>query len=176
MRYTQLIDACFKAQPQAILEVGTWNGDRALQMLQVAPGALYYGFDLFEDATAQTDAEEMNVKPHNALESVRARLQGYRAQLFKGNTRSTLADFRESVDFVWMDGGHSLETIASDWANVRRVALPGASIYLDDYYTGPIDIDQYGCNRLVADLKHEVLPAKDQVRGGGFVQMVRVWC
>lgn len=175
MRYSQLIAACFKAQPAAILEIGTWNGARALELLQAAPGAKYYGFDLFEEATAETDAEEMNVKRHNSLAEVQKRLLGYRAHLTKGNTRHTLADFHSPVDFVWMDGGHSLETIASDFANVRRVAVPEAEIYLDDYYTGPIDTDKFGCNRLVADLKHEVLPATDPVAGGGFVQMVRVW-
>ena len=137
MRYTQLTLACWHAQPEAILEIGTWNGERALQLLQCAPRARYYGFDLFEDATDATDAEEMNVKPHNALAAVQQRLAGYEAQLFKGNTRTTLAAFNEPVDFVWMDGGHSVETIASDWAHVRRLALPEAEIYLDDYYTGP---------------------------------------
>ena len=175
MRYAQLIKACAMAQPAAILEIGTWNGARALELLQAAPGAKYYGFDLFEEATAETDAEEMNVKRHNSLAEVQKRLLGYRAHLTKGNTRHTLADFHNPVDFVWMDGGHSLETIASDFANVRRVAVPEAEIYLDDYYTGPIDTDKFGCNRLVADLKHEVLPATDPVSGGGFVQMVRVW-
>ena len=175
MRYSQLIAACFKAQPAAILEIGTWNGERALQMLQVAPGARYYGFDLFEEATDATDAEEMNVKQHWSVADVQKKLHGYPALLTKGNTRYTLADFHAPVDFVWMDGGHSLETIASDFANVRRVATLGALIYLDDFYTGPIDTEQFGCNRLVADLKHEVLPATDPVSGGGFVQMVRVW-
>lgn len=175
MRYEQLIRACAEAQPDAILEIGTWNGNRALQLLQVAPHARYYGFDLFEEATAQTDAEEMNVKAHWSLADVARKLQGYEALLTKGNTRYTLPDFHEPVDFVWMDGGHSIETIASDFANVRRVATPDALVYLDDYYTGPIDTEQFGCNKLVADLRHEVLPMRDPVAGGGWVQMVRVW-
>jgi predicted O-methyltransferase YrrM len=186
VRYGQLIAACFKAQPAAILEIGTWNGERALQLLQAAPYARYYGFDLFEDATAVTDAEEMNVKRHWPLADVEHKLKGYRALLTKGNTRDTLAKFNHPVDFVWMDGGHSVETIASDFAhvrrlalldfdNVRRAALPEAAIYLDDYYTGPIDVTKFGCNQLVAGLKHEVLPAADPVTGGGLVQMVRVW-
>jgi hypothetical protein len=158
VRYSQLIAACYKAQPAAILEIGTWNGERALQLLQAAPGARYYGFDLFEDATAATDAEEMNVKRHNALAEVQGRLRGYRAELFKGNTRATLEQFDSPVDF-----------------NVCRLALPEAEIYLDDYYTGPIDVERFGCNKLVTGLKHEVLPAADPVMGGGFVQMVRVW-
>lgn len=175
MRYDQLTLACYLAQPDTILEIGTWNGNRALALLQVAPHARYFGFDLFEDATTETDAEEMNVKAHWSLEDVAAKLKGYPAVLTKGNTRYTLPDFNHPVDFVWMDGGHSVETIASDFANVRRVATPDAEIYLDDYYTGPIDTEQFGCNKLVADLKHEVMPMRDPVAGGGWVQMVRVW-
>ena len=175
-RYMQLLAAVRQAQPKAILAVGTWNGAQALNMLRLAPeGCKYYGFDLFEDASTETDREEMNVKPHYYMEKVYDRLQGYDVLLTKGNTRETLATFNEPVDFVWLDGGHSVETVRSDFENVRRVATPGAYILLDDYYTGGIDTARFGCNAIVADLKHEVLPQADPVSGGGFVQMVRVY-
>ena len=112
---------------------------------------------------------------HNTLAAVQERLKGYDAQLFKGNTRDTLAAFNEPVDFVWLDGGHSIETIRSDWENVKRVLAPGAVVFFDDYYTGPIDTDTMGCNRIVSELSHQVLPAKDPVSGGGWVQIVRVF-
>lgn len=174
MRYDQLHQAVALKQPKAILEVGTWNGKRALNMLHLCPTAKYYGFDLFEDATAETDAAEFNVKPHNTLEAVQRLLADFDATLYKGNTRDTLAAFNEPVDFVWIDGGHSVETIRSDWENVKRCLAPGALVFFDDYYTGPIDTDAMGCNRIVAELDHIVLPAVDPVSGGGFVQMVRV--
>src|SRR5512139_3481937 len=102
MRYTQLIDFCRIKAPMAILEVGTWNGERATHMLNVSPeGCKYYGFDLFEDATPQTDYEEMNVKRHYTMELVLDRLTGFDVQLYKGNTRETLKNFNEKVDFVW---------------------------------------------------------------------------
>lgn len=176
MRYTQLLDAVRAKNPRAILEVGTWNGQRALEMLNLAPYAAYYGFDLFEDATSQTDAEEMNVKPHHYRERVLERLFGFDAHLMKGNTRQTLANFNTPVDFVWLDGGHSVETIRQDWDNIKRCLTPDAWVFFDDYYSGPeIDTTRFGCNEIVRDLRHEVLPAKDPVRGGGFVQMVRVY-
>lgn len=176
MRYAYLIQQVLAAQPKAILEVGTWNGARALEMLQASPGSKYYGFDLFEDATPETDAAEKNVKPHHTMGQVYQTLTGYDAQLFKGNTRDTLATFAEPVDFVWLDGGHSVETIESDWQNVKRVLAPGALVFFDDYYTGPqIDTERYGCNRVVERLAHHVVPIVDNVAGGGFVQMVRVY-
>ena len=175
MRYEQLIAAVAVMQPRAILEIGTWNGGRALQMLEASPGSRYYGFDLFEDATPETDALEFNVKPHNTIADVQAKLAVFDATLIRGNTRDTLAAFNETVDFVWLDGGHSVETIRSDWDNIRRVLAPDAEVYFDDYYTGPIDTTSMGCNEVVKDLAHIVLPQKDPVSGGGFVQMVRVY-
>lgn len=169
-----MLAAVRRKQPTAILEVGAWDGGRAEQMLAAAPLARYYGFDLFEDATPDTDAAEMNVKRHHSLAEVQRRL-GERATLVRGNTRQTLAAFTTPVDFVWLDGGHSVETIESDWANVLRVLLPGAEVYFDDYYTGAIDTTKFGCNRIVERWDHQVLPQKDPVRGGGWVQMVRVW-
>lgn len=174
-RYAQLLSAIRTKNPKAILEIGTYNGDRALQMLKLCSTAKYYGFDLFEDATPETDAMEKNVRPHHFMRDIHDKLTGYDAYLFKGNTRETLKNFSEPVDFVWIDGGHSIETIRSDWENVKRVATRDAWIFFDDYYTGPIDTKTMGCNEIVKDLVHEVLPIKDPVVGGGWVKMVRVW-
>lgn len=175
MRYDQLLKAVRDKQPKAILEVGTWNGVRASQMLSLSPDSKYYGFDLFEEANPETDKEEMNVKPHYYQDSVMDRLTGWDVQLYKGNTRDTLAAFAETVDFVWLDGGHSVETIRSDWENIKRCLAPDAWVFFDDYYTGTIDTTKYGCNEIVKDLKHDILPAVDKVMGGGGVQMVRVY-
>jgi predicted O-methyltransferase YrrM len=178
MRYDQLIDAVRQKAPNSILEIGTWDGRRAMQMLAVAPeGCQYHGFDLFEDATRETDAIEKNVKPHHYMEQVLDRLSGFNALLYKGNTRETLPAFAPDrpIDFVWIDGGHSVETIRSDWENIKRVIAPDAWVFFDDYYTGSIDTSKFGCNLIIADLKHEILPHKDLVAGGGFVQMVRVY-
>lgn len=174
MRYSQLLKAVREKQPKAILEVGTWNGERAQQMLNLCPDAVYYGFDLFEDASNESDQREMNVKPHWFIDDVYARLDGFNVQLFKGDTRETLPLFHQQVDFVWLDGGHSVETIRSDWEAIKPNLAPNAWVYFDDYYTGPIDTARYGCNQIVAGLRHEVLPAMDNVKGGGMVSMVRV--
>lgn len=174
MRYRYLLELVREKQPKAILEVGTWNGRRALEMLMLSPDSKYYGFDLFEDATAETDAVEKNVKPHHSLRSVRAYLKGFDVELYKGNTRQTLSQFTKPVDFVWLDGGHSVETIRSDWNNVKRCLEPGATVLFDDYYID-IDTQDVGCNEVIKDLKHEVIDIADPVAGGGWVKIVRVY-
>lgn len=174
MRYEYLLDAVRTLQPRSILEIGTWNGHRALQMLTLSPGATYYGFDLFEDGTPEVDAEEKNVKPHHSLKDVSARLEGYKFQLHKGNTRETLKAFKEPIDFAWIDGGHSVETIESDWLYVKRLLIPGATVFFDDYYSG-IDTEKYGCNKVVEQEMHTVIPHKDPVVPSGWVQIVQVF-
>ena len=174
MRYDYLLQWVRATQPRAILEVGTWNGQRALEMLQASPKSKYYGFDLFEDASPETDEQEKNVKAHFTMGSVYQTLTGFDVRLFKGNTRETLAQFHEPVDFVWLDGGHSVDTIRSDWENVKRVATKDALIFFDDYYDG-IDTTKYGCNSIVEGLEHHVIPIADPVAGGGTVRMVRVY-
>ena len=53
-RYEQLADLIRHYKPKSILEVGTWNGGRAIEMALAAfetqDSITYYGFDLFEDA------------------------------------------------------------------------------------------------------------------------------
>ena len=178
MRYMKLLKAVREKNPKCIVEVGTWNGGRAMEMLNLAPQAVYYGFDLFEDADPKTDAEEFNVKQHYSVEDVEMRLTGYKVHLIKGNTRETLKNFKPEipVDFVWLDGGHSVETVRSDWENLKPHLAPDAWVFFDDYYTGPsIDTSKFGCNEVVKNLTHEVIPEGDWVKGGGSVHMVRVY-
>jgi predicted O-methyltransferase YrrM len=174
-RYDHLHRLVKQKQPKAIIEVGTWNGDRALAMLSLSPKSIYYGFDLFEDATPETDKLEFNGKRHHTLAHVLSKLASYKVHLFKGNTRETLKNFNEPVDFVWIDGGHSIETIRSDWENVKRCLAPDAWVFFDDYFTGPIDTESIGCNKIIKDLRHEILPQTDPVVGGGYTQIVRVY-
>lgn len=181
MRYSQISRLLDEYRPSTCLEVGTWNGERALEMLQYG---IYYGFDLFEDATPETDTEEFNVKPHWSVKDVGKKLASFGRHdfyLFKGNTRETLTkfaqEFPEKIDFFWIDGGHSIETIKMDWENVQKVARKDSVILFDDYYSGMSDetLDKIGCNRILEPLDFELLPTKDWVKGGGQVQMARVY-
>ena len=54
-RYKQLADLIRAYKPKTILETGTWNGGRAIEMALASfkhqDSVHYIGFDLFEDAT-----------------------------------------------------------------------------------------------------------------------------
>lgn len=185
-RYEELLKYVRRVKPSTITEIGTWNGDRAIAMAKEAlkhnTVVRYTGFSLFEDGTNETDAEEFNVKEHVSLEAVTAKLEafakdhdGFSFHLIKGNTRYTLKKRIIFNDFAFIDGGHSVETINSDYQ-----ALAGCKfIVFDDFYSGKnpnVDIRKVGCNVLVASLMGEgknvsIVPPRDKVKGGGFVQL-----
>lgn len=121
-----------------IVEVGTWNGSRAIQMAEAAfatgaTSVTYAGFDTFDDGNDRV--LEGHTKPHASFDLVGKRLQNYRTlmarkgktfnyMLTKGNTLTTLPELKDNLadfTFAYIDGGHSYETVASDYANLAHI-------------------------------------------------------
>ena len=181
-RYNQLIDIVSEMKPERIIEIGTWNGDRAIQMHEASPDSFYYGFDLFEFANDETDQKELNVKKHYHGQEVALKLHNHdiQYQLYAGDTKDTLPEFLEKngekfAQLIFIDGGHSIETIKSDFEYCSRLIAPGGIIVLDDYYEGRDDTDRFGCNFLVDQLPFaHVLPISDPVSDQGYVKMVLI--
>ena len=179
-RYLELLTLIDEHKPQSIVEIGVWNGANAIRMIKQAlrhnTKITYTGYDLFEEATLETDKKEFNVKGHNSIRAVAAYIKaetGIMPDLIKGNTRNTLPE--TVADFVFLDGGHSIETIRSDYERVKNSKV----VVLDDYYVpenGSPNIGKYGCNSLVSDLTKtfRVMPQMDRVSGGGTTQLVVV--
>lgn len=176
-RYQELQNLVAGLKPDRILEIGTWNGDRAIALC--AYGAEYVGFDLFEEATDETDEREKNVKAHHTLGEVAQKLADADIvhTLVRGDTRTTLPEWCDGAtkpfDFVWIDGGHSVETIESDWACVKELTRPGSVVVFDDYYEGVEG--EVGCNDIVDRLENVTFsPSADKVKGGGTVRWAAV--
>jgi hypothetical protein len=121
-----------------IVEVGTWNGSRAIQMAEAAfatgvTSVSYVGFDTFEGGNDR--AHEGHTKPHADSWIVTNRLNNYSQlmarkglnfafSLIKGNTLKTLPDSAAVVadsTFAYIDGGHSYETTKSDYECLKHV-------------------------------------------------------
>ena len=66
-RYSNLLINILIERPKSILEVGVYNGNRALEMIQAArvfyDEINYYGFDLFEDFKKKILKEEHSKTP-----------------------------------------------------------------------------------------------------------------
>jgi|TARA_B100001123_G_scaffold278365_1_gene309794 hypothetical protein len=144
-RYTLLSDVMKHYKPEkTILETGTWNGGRAIQMAMTmfehSDTVHYIGYDLFEEATPETDEEEFNVKAHNKMSAVETRLTDFANimlkrkskyftfELFKGNTRNTLT--KKDADFVLLGGGNSFETVQNEYKKLKHNKV----IVFDNYY------------------------------------------
>ena len=167
-RYKVLLDIVREAQPYHVVEIGTWNGKRACEFMAVTD-CFYTGFDLFEEANRDLDAQELNVKAHNEIVEVAKRIEMAglsKFALFRGNTRETLPDWIDNhykpFDFAFIDGGHSVETIKSDFDYIYENIDDGGIIILDDYYKP--EVEGFGCNFL--EDKGEVIDTGDRYING----------
>lgn len=184
-RYAQIIEIIDQVKPRTIIEIGVWNGKRACWMAEAAlrhNAAVHYdGFDLFELATDETNRAELNAKRPNSLAHVTARLEdfkgshpGFTFALHRGNTREILTP--RTADFVYIDGGHSVETIRHDYAMTEASPV----VLFDDYYLPDAkgrcaDLDRFGANRIVDEIAGaRILPSQDPLMGGGIVALALV--
>jgi hypothetical protein len=196
-RYRQLADVIRHYKPKSIIEVGTWNGGRAIEMALAAfenqDEILYRGFDLFEDGTLETDAEEFNLKAHNTQSAVIKRLQDFRSKMMekkkiftfeigKGNSKDILKDRNDlDADLVLIGGGNSIPTTRSDYDNLKHNPI----VLIDNYYREDEEKlnapkQYHGTNKIVDSLpkgkkngvRRWVVPSQDQVRGGGHTHIV----
>jgi hypothetical protein len=119
---------------------------------------MYFGFDLFEDLTSKVkNLEFCGKKPPPSRDVVKRELEktGAKILLHKGDTRTTLASLVEGenlwpVDFAFIDGGHSLETIANDWRYVSRLMHERTRVVFDDWFE---ERDDVGCVRTVREIE-----------------------
>jgi predicted O-methyltransferase YrrM len=143
-RYRHLLDTIDRYRCRRILEIGTWNGHHAEQMIRAAmrysaPHEVeYYGFDMFEEIDEAKIAAEISKQPPPQHE-VEARLQGTGAsvQLFKGDTVATLpraVPTLPAMDLIFIDGGHSYETLSNDWEHCRRLMHADTVVLFDDFW------------------------------------------
>lgn len=179
-RYLHLLELVRQTRPRNILEIGTWKGKHARLMLEEAVrfGSVhYYGFDLFDSCPLEEfpKAKWKMTPPEKiqkALEST-----GAKVSLFKGNTRETLARAGlPMMDFIFIDGGHSLETIKNDWDHCKKLMHSRTVLVMDDYWNRT----DAGCKPLVdgvigpsGNYRVEMLGAADRADVSD-IQMVKI--
>lgn len=187
-RYQQLYDTIDQVKPRVILEVGTWAGGRAVRMLAEAAKHRpveeihYIGFDLFESLTGDQYKEEISKQPPTQAE-VEALLKktGASYELVVGNTLETMPRFVEALpkdkwpEFVYIDGGHHVETVRSDWENTTAILPPGGVVIFDDYW--PERGEEGGCKLIVDDIDRnlyevEIMPVVDTFENPDFGRVV----
>jgi predicted O-methyltransferase YrrM len=151
------------SKPVTIVEIGVWRGETARLMIKAAArynhDIHYWGFDLFSDGmSAEILKREVSLTPMTMSE-VERQLEGLGAKitLVPGDSTETLPATRlPPIDFAFVDGGHSYETVSADWRNLRPKLSPGALVVFDDYTNeAAVEHEGYGVRALVDQLKRE---------------------
>lgn len=191
-RYRQMVDLVAQVKPRTIIEVGVHEGKRAVMLCEAAlkyrrhdKTILYTGFDVFDTESAEFQQAALNGKGTTSEQRARDRLTALVPLLefdfVVGDTAKTLKGKLYMADFAFIDGDHRVEVIRSDYQ-----ALKGSTcVAFDDYYrpgaAGEIpDLDKYGANQLVDELKAEgrrveILPQGDRCNHGAMAHIAVVW-
>lgn len=169
-RYEQLFHLVDRYKPGVIVEVGTGPGGTAHLMIEAAlrhkKKVTFYGFGLFEDETRDQQVQGYTTKVNKKVKDLRTQLKqkfGDRLNLhlIKGDSRKTLSKAPKNVDFAFIDGGHHLDIVSSDYANLKHSKV----IVFDDYWTDyKYEDDPPEENRLAPLLDSygvEILPSHD---------------
>jgi predicted O-methyltransferase YrrM len=159
-RYLNIFFLIIKSKPKSILEIGIYRGLRSSEMIQLAKifnkNIHFYGFDLFENINLKKKKEELSKYPYSIkiiyeyLKNVSTNIN-----LYKGNTINTLKNNlnNKKINFIFIDGGHSIKTISNDWKNCIKFLNKETIVIFDDYYVGNHKIiKKFGCNNLINNL------------------------
>lgn len=169
-RYRNLLKTIYEERCRRIIEIGTYNGVHACQMIETANifypvnQIEYYGFDLFEGLTREDFQKEFSKQPPKYSE-IKQRLEktGAVIRLYVRYSSDTLPNFLEEkedgkqIDFVFIDGGHSIGTITSDWNYVKKIMNYKTVVIFDDYYNNKEpEVSGVGCQSLITGLDRNV--------------------
>ena len=129
-------------KPKTICEIGTHDAKSAVQFIdycvKLNRDVKYFGYDIFD---AVKDDNKFHVKEINGkgagnyskakanLDHRTRKYKFFKYKLFRGYTQDTLKE--SSYDFVYIDGGHSYETVKHDYNKVKNSKV----IVFDDYQT-----------------------------------------
>ena len=167
-----------KYKPANFLEVGVYQGVTSRNVCETLNkihknNFKFVGIDFFEDRNIDLDNKEMTVKHNklsnpfkhllfnlilkkdlNSLNSVKGLLKkfGTSVELLKGSSDVQLLKVDlQNIDFVFLDGGHSYETVSNDLKIITSKLKKNKIIICDDY-----DQVEYGVKKAVDELKEKV--------------------
>lgn len=130
-------------QPRTVLEFGTYLGVSAYAMALNAPeGSRIFTVDLPDETQGSARAELDALDQHHVATSRHRVGEAFLGTAVEGRITQLRADslsFRaetvvQDVDFVYVDGGHSLPVITRDTENAFRVLSAQGTIVWDDYF------------------------------------------
>ena len=177
-----LLDQIEIYKPKNFIEVGVFQGVTSRNVCEKLyeinkENFLFHGIDIFEDTNINIDNKEMTIK-HNkisnpfkhlifniilkknlfSIDSIYSFLKKFKnnVQLYKGFSETQLPKIDMSkIDMVFLDGGHSYETVRSDLSLILKGIKKNKIIICDDY-----DQVDYGVKKAVDELLNQVTEIK----------------
>ncbi len=173
-----LLSEIEKHRPVNFLEVGVYQGvtsRNVCEKLQEIHSNKFHftGIDIFENTNKSLDNKEMTSKHNrlsnplkhiifnlilkkdlNSMDSVQDLLTKFKLniKLLKGLSEDQLPNISlEKIDFVFLDGGHSYETVKKDLKLIISKLKKNKIIICDDY-----DQVNYGVKKAVDEYKEKV--------------------
>lgn len=173
-RYFNLFTYILKKKPTNICEIGVYTGERSYELIKLSSllnngNTIYYGYDLFEDISKTMIKEEFSKQPlsKNQVQKNLNNLNAREIKLIKGNTLSTLNNKynKNYFDMIFIDGGHSINTVDSDFQNLKEKIRINKSIIFDDFYYNQDLEKKAGCNFIlkknISKFKFKILKGVD---------------
>ena len=170
------ISLLYKYKPKNFLEIGVLEGVTARNVCEVLNNFYrsefsYIGVDLFGLDKEKNNIKESTpisnrysnplkflyfnyiLKSHpNDINAVLDLLKKFKksAKLIKGYSKDILEDIDVSnIDFCFLDGGHSYETVKNDLRILTKNLKKGSKILIDDY-----NQSRYGVKKAVDEIKN----------------------
>lgn len=178
-----LLDQIEIYKPKNFLEIGVFQGVTSRNVCEklnlINDGKFsFHGIDIFENTNSLIDNKEMTVK-HNKLsnpfkhflfnvilkkdlfsiDSIYKFLKKFKSNvyLYKGFSDTALLQIDLSkIDMIFLDGGHSYETVSSDLSIILKSISKGKIIICDDY-----NQVSYGVKKAVDELNGQVSEIKE---------------
>lgn len=142
-RYLNIIDYVRAHECQRLLEIGVWKGDTSELLLLNSrhPTLEYHGVDVFEESNAALVAKEVSL-PADSLAQVQGRLTKVSrgVHLHKGYSHQVAGELAAQglrFDVIWIDGGHSYDTVRQDFHDYLPLLSDRGVIFFDDYTADP---------------------------------------
>ena len=170
-------------KPKNFLEVGVFQGVTSRNVCEklneINKGEFsFHGIDIFEETNNIIDNKEMTAK-HNrisnpfkhllfniilkknlfSIDSIYKFLKKFKnnVYLYKGFSDTALLKIDLSkIDMIFLDGGHSYETVSNDLSLILKSICKGKIIICDDY-----DQVSYGVKKAVDELNGQVSEIKE---------------
>ena len=138
-RYKHLLNYLRHTYCEKILEIGVWKGDTSRLMLLWSKNKQveYHGIDVFEISNSDLVKKEVSLVA-DSMNSILKRLKkiSQNVYLYKGYSTDVFEPLSKKgikFDCIWIDGGHSYETVKFDFEHYSQLLQKNGIIFIDDY-------------------------------------------